>query len=86
MTMWAERNGQEITFHANNNITFDVNYGITITENVAHLRHLWSSLGRLIEEAEAELREVVEVAVEVAEETGQTVEVEFIGEGGPEVL
>ena len=60
MTLWANRDGQAVTIHGN--IGLDVKIAdsrvaeYVINENAAHVRGFWSSLGRLLDEAEEEAR------------------------------
>jgi hypothetical protein len=62
MTMWADRDGQKITIHGNLGLDVEVRNGavtqfaVTDPSGAPHLRYLWSSLGRLLEEAEAEAK------------------------------
>ena len=58
MTLHATRDGQAITVHGNTGVDVSVENShisyVRITENAQHVRHFWSQLGQLIEQAEAE--------------------------------
>jgi hypothetical protein len=47
MTLWAERDGQQVRIRHTSGTT-----ELAITEELAHLRSFWGSLGRVLEEAE----------------------------------
>ena len=58
MTLWASRDGQKVTIHGNINLDVKIQASyvaeFAVTEDALHVKSLWGSLGRLIEEAEAE--------------------------------
>ena len=60
MTLWAKRDGQNIIL--NGNIGLDVQISnsrvasFAVTEHAAHVRPVWSELGKLLDEAEAEAK------------------------------
>ena len=58
MTLWASREGQQITIHGNVGLAVKVEddreTGFTVSEDLGQMRALWGSLGTLIAQAEAE--------------------------------
>jgi hypothetical protein len=58
MTLWASRDGQTVMIHGNLGLGVKIQESrvseYTISEATPHLRSFWGSLGRLLEEAEAE--------------------------------
>ena len=58
MTLWASREGQQITIHGNAGLSVKVEddreTGFTVSEDLGQMRSLWGSLGTLIAQAEAE--------------------------------
>ena len=58
MTLWASRDGQKVTIHGNINLDVKIQGSrvaeFAVTEDAQHVKHLWGSLGTLIEQAEAE--------------------------------
>lgn len=60
MTLWASRDGQAVTIHGNIGLGVKIEASrvaeYTISEDAGHLRSFWGSLGKLLEEAEAEAR------------------------------
>ena len=58
MTLWVARDGQKVTIHGNINLDVNVrNSGVVdyqINEDASHVRSFWASLGRALDEAEAE--------------------------------
>ena len=59
MTLWASREGQQITIHGNVGLSIKVENGrvengFTVSEDLGQMRALWGSLGTLIAQAEAE--------------------------------
>ena len=58
MTLWASREGQKVTIHGNINLDVQIKGSrvaeFAVTEDAQHVKLLWGSLGRFIEEAEAE--------------------------------
>lgn len=58
MTLWASRDGQKVTIHGNINLDVKIQGSqvaeFAVTEDAQHVKHLWGSLGKLIEDAEAE--------------------------------
>lgn len=58
MTLWASRDGQQVVIHGNVGLSVKVenghSAGYTVSEDIGQMRSLWGSLGRLLEEADAE--------------------------------
>ena len=59
MTLWVSRDGQAVTIHGNLGLDVKIQDSrvaeYTVSEDLGQIRALWGSLGKLIEEAEAEL-------------------------------
>ena len=58
MTLWAKRDGQNITLTGNIGLDVEIrNSGVSqfaVTENAQHVRGVWSHLGNLLDEADVE--------------------------------
>ena len=58
MTLWAARDGQQVTIHGNNGLDVQIRASrvaeFVVSEDIGQMRSLWGSLGRLLEEAEQE--------------------------------
>ena len=56
MTLWASREGDQITIHGNIHLDVQVRNGQvaewSVTEDAAHVRSFWGQLGTLVNEAE----------------------------------
>jgi hypothetical protein len=64
VTLWANRDGNQVTVHATSGAV-----AVAITEHPSHLRHFWGELGRhleAVEETEA-ARAAIERALSVAQ-------------------
>ena len=63
MTLWASRDGQAVTIHGNLGLGVKIQDSrvgeYTIDEGIGQMRALWGSLGKLIEEADAEAAQPV---------------------------
>jgi hypothetical protein len=61
VTLYATRDGQQITLHGNTGVHVAVENSqlldVTITEHATHLRHFWGQLGSMLEASEIEAHE-----------------------------